>query len=137
LDSSCQAQKLQCALGILDTILLRYKTSTHAIALPHRTESHRNLNVAMHRTLARWVLTLVFSAGLVAGTLGVPAWAAPPADQSAELTVTPHSFALRGRGAQQRLLVTGVRDGRAVDRTREASYVSETPEVVRVDTAGV
>lgn len=60
---------------------------------------------------------------------------AEPAD--APLSVSPAEFVLNGRAARQRLLVTHGTGERAVDRTRQSEYRSETPDVIRVSADGV
>jgi hypothetical protein len=69
-----------------------------------------------------------------------PAWltlALLTAPAPTALTVYPPSFTLSGKAARQRLVVTGQEGGRAVDRTREARFVSRTPGVAAVSPAGV
>ena len=64
------------------------------------------------------------------GTLAV---AAPSA-----LRITPETAQLRGRGARQHFLVSGVlKSGRSVDLTPQARFSSATPEIIAVDEHGV
>lgn len=58
-------------------------------------------------------------------------------DTPSELSVTPQTVSLRGKESTQRLIVTGLVAGQAVDQTRNAAFTSETPNVVRIDSHGV
>src|SRR5690606_38766423 len=60
-----------------------------------------------------------------------------PALAEQTLSVHPPEFHLRGKAASQRLVVTGQKDGRMADVTREAVFQSETPNVVQVDEHGI
>lgn len=63
----------------------------------------------------------------------LPLYAAAPA----ALQVSPASFTLQGKTSRQQLLVTAQLQGRAVDRTRQAQFRTDTPGVVQVSAAGV
>ncbi len=56
--------------------------------------------------------------------------------RAAGVAVQPESLALEGPLARAQLVVSADRDGREVDRTREARYRSEQPGVVAVDDRG-
>src|SRR5436305_365750 len=71
------------------------------------------------------------------GSLLLLAFACTAPVAAQDLTVFPAEVRLVGRGAVQRLLVTGRKDGRAVDRTRDARYTSESPNVAKVGPGGV
>lgn len=49
----------------------------------------------------------------------------------------PAKIDLHGKAARQRLLVTAVQNGKALDRTRDAGYRSENPLIVQVSADGV
>ena len=53
------------------------------------------------------------------------------------LKLDPSSVALHGPSASQQIIVSGRRDGRLVDLTRQVSFRSENPQVVSVDSAGL
>lgn len=53
------------------------------------------------------------------------------------LTITPATFVLRGQTARQRLLVTRTENGRAIDCTREISFRSDAPAILRVSADGI
>src|SRR6185436_11970960 len=63
--------------------------------------------------------------------------AAPPVGRSDDLTLSPGQATLRGKAARQRLIVTATKDGKAIDRTRDARFESATPEVVAVSADGI
>jgi len=86
----------------------------------------------------------VCAIALIVGVIAqLPAAGAPlPAGEAgAELRISPASFVLRGAGARQQVIVTGVRQldgaGIEVDRTGEMSLRTETPSVLRVSAGGV
>ncbi|MSQ96959.1 MAG: DUF1553 domain-containing protein [Gemmataceae bacterium] len=54
-----------------------------------------------------------------------------------DLTVSPSDATLRGKTARQRLIVTLTKDGKASDRTRDARFESQTPNVVAVSADGI
>jgi hypothetical protein len=56
--------------------------------------------------------------------------------RGADLAVYPATVALHGPTARAQVLVSATRDGRPLDRTREAAYRSEDPRVVEVDRQG-
>ncbi|MAG92878.1 MAG: S-layer protein [Planctomycetaceae bacterium] len=59
-------------------------------------------------------------------------------EKVARLDVVPKACKLVGRSAKQRLLVTGVAPQSGLtDRTREASFQTTTPKIVRVDAQGM
>lgn len=61
-----------------------------------------------------------------------------PAIASADtLSITPAQATLRGKAAQQRLIVTATKDGKAIDRTREARFESLSPKIVAVTADGI
>lgn len=53
-----------------------------------------------------------------------------------ELSVYPEAVSLSGPRARAQVLVSAQREGRVVDRTREARYRSERPEIASVDDRG-
>lgn len=55
----------------------------------------------------------------------------------AGLVISPTEVRLHGQAAQQQLIVTGQRNGRTVDLTRDVTFRSETPEIVAVDGSGL
>ncbi len=52
------------------------------------------------------------------------------------LRISPGGVVLRGDGARQRFLLSGERDGRRVDLTREAAFHTTTPGTIRVTPDG-
>ncbi len=54
-----------------------------------------------------------------------------------ELIVLPGAATLRGKAARQRLVVTLMKDGKAVDRTRDARFESMTPKILSVSADGI
>src|SRR5262249_9747400 len=52
------------------------------------------------------------------------------------LDISPSSFTLNGKSTRQQLIVTLLTDG-AADRTRSATFQSETPAVVQVSATGL
>ena len=54
-----------------------------------------------------------------------------------QLTIAPEGFILRGADARQRLIVTDSLAGRAVDVSGKVTFVSENPEIARVDQSGI
>jgi hypothetical protein len=55
----------------------------------------------------------------------------------ASLALSPGSSTLQGKSARQQLIATALENGRAVDRTREARFQSETPSILEVSPEGV
>ena len=53
------------------------------------------------------------------------------------LVLTPTGATLRGKAARQRLIVTATENGKAFDRTRDATFESLTPAVVRISADGI
>jgi len=53
------------------------------------------------------------------------------------LTISPENVLLHGKDARQRLIVTEMVNGRAVDRTRTARFQNETPTVAQVSADGL
>jgi hypothetical protein len=53
------------------------------------------------------------------------------------LKITPEQITLRGRDDQQRLLVTGVINGRPVDLSRQASFRADPPQVLQASADGL
>jgi hypothetical protein len=74
---------------------------------------------------------------LFGSLLGPLADSAQAAEGVVGLTVTPHQGTLQGQDAQQQLLVTATVAGRLVDRTRQARFHSDTPNIVRVSDSGI
>ncbi len=56
---------------------------------------------------------------------------------AADIVLTPADSTLRGPEARQRLLVTGMKDGRPADLTREARFRSESPAILTVSPEGI
>jgi hypothetical protein len=54
-----------------------------------------------------------------------------------ELTLIPAKSTLHGKTARQRLLVTATRDGKPVDRTRDARFETLTPRTIAVSADGI
>jgi Protein of unknown function (DUF1553)/Protein of unknown function (DUF1549) len=61
----------------------------------------------------------------------------PPLASADELTLFPASATLRGKSAQQRLIVTVAKNGKSLDRTAAVTYESLTPKTIAVSPAGV
>jgi hypothetical protein len=78
--------------------------------------------------IMRTLLALCFVAELALSTA---------AARAQGIAVFPANPRLVGNQAQQRLLVTESKDGRTIDRTRDAVYRSDTPDIVRVSPAGL
>ena len=55
----------------------------------------------------------------------------------ADLSVSPPTITLRGKGDRQRLVVSETADGRTIDRSREATFTSAPPGIVAVNADGV
>ena len=53
------------------------------------------------------------------------------------LVLAPNRATLHGKSARQRLIVTATKDGKDVDRTRNARFESLTPKIVAVDADGI
>lgn len=67
---------------------------------------------------------------LLLGALPMPAFADT-------LTLFPSPVTLRGKNAQQRLIVTETADGKAIDRTRHTAFRTDTPGIVQVSAQGI
>jgi hypothetical protein len=78
--------------------------------------------------IPRMFLWLVFPFLLVAG---------PTMARADGLAISPANATLHGKGARQRLVVTATKDGKGVDRTRNARFESLTPKVVAVSADGI
>lgn len=59
------------------------------------------------------------------------------ATEATALRLSPPDVVLRGDSARQRLLLSGERDGRRVDLTRDAEFRTTTPETIRITPAGI
>jgi len=81
------------------------------------------------------LLPLVF--GFSFFICGQPTPRANDTPSAAPLTVFPAKIELRGKAAQQRLLITATVNGRAVDKSRAAKFESETPKIVQVNAEGI
>lgn len=63
--------------------------------------------------------------------------ACPAIAHADDIALFPAQSTLRGQSALQRLIVTLTRDGKSVDRTRDAKFESQTPKVITVSADGI
>lgn len=74
------------------------------------------------------------------GCLMLPAvslQAAETTAKSAAISVHPEKVVLSGKRSRQQLLVSGVKENQAIDRTRDVHFQSDQPTVIQVNAAGV
>ena len=63
--------------------------------------------------------------------------AAPCFGNAQGIEIAPIDAVLRGKAARQHLIVTTTKDGKSIDRTRDARFESLTPKIVAVNSDGI